>query len=339
MTASSWFSFNLNDFSFSFLSILFEGVPFLLAGTLISGFIDAFLPSQRLDKLLPKRAGLAILLGGLLGLIFPMCECGVIPVIRRMIRKGLPVAPAMTYLLAAPIVNPVVALSTYAAFRGQDPATVLAFRLALGFGIACVAGAIVLGLPKEKILTAELVATARPVRKPLMQLAVSGSGLASNETPDDNFPDPSALEKAISAEKPSVGQKLLAALRTACGDFLDVAFYLVLGAAITAVFNTAVSREQVILPLASNVWFATYALTALAGLLSLCSTSDAFVAANFVAFPLAAKLAFMVFGPMMDLKLLFLYSLVFRKRFTVALAVALFVGIGLLCVHLASFIQ
>lgn len=331
----SWFSFNLSDFSFSFLSILFEGVPFLLAGTLLSGIIDAFLPPQRLDKLFPRRAGMAILMGGLLGLVFPMCECGVIPIIRRMIRKGLPLAPAVTYLLAAPIVNPIVGLSTYAAFRGQDPATVLAFRLALGFGIACATGAIVLRMPKEKILSQELVAVASPVRKPRMQLAVSRSGPEL----DDNFPDPSALDDVISGEKPSFGQKLLAALRTACGDFLDVAFYLVLGAAITAVFNTAVSREQVILPLASNVWFATYALTALAGLLSLCSTSDAFIAANFVAFPLAAKLAFMVFGPMMDLKLLFLYNLVFRKRFTVALALSLFVGIGLLCVHLASFIQ
>lgn len=335
----SWFSFNLSDFSFSFLSILFEGVPFLLAGTLLSGIIDAFLPPQRLDKLFPRRAGMAILMGGLLGLVFPMCECGVIPIIRRMIRKGLPLAPAVTYLLAAPIVNPIVGLSTYAAFRGQDPATVLAFRLALGFGIACATGAIVLRMPKAKILSQELVAGAGPVRKPRMQLAVSRSGPELSDTLDDNFPDPSALDDVISDEKPSFGQKLLAALRTACGDFLDVAFYLVLGAAITAVFNTAVSREQVILPLASNVWLATYALTALAGLLSLCSTSDAFIAANFVAFPLAAKLAFMVFGPMMDLKLLFLYNLVFRKRFTVTLALSLFVGIGLLCVHLASFIQ
>lgn len=335
----SWFSFNLHDFSLSFLAILFEGVPFLFAGTLLSGIIDAFLPSQRLDRLLPKHAGLAILLGGFLGLIFPMCECGVIPVIRRMIRKGLPVAPAVTYLLAAPIVNPVVALSTYAAFRGQDPATVLAFRVALGFGIACMVGAVVLRLPKSKVLSEELITAASRFQKPRMQLVVSRSSPLPDETSDHPFPDPSTLNDLIYVERPTFSLKLLSALRTACGDFLDVAFYLILGASITAVFNTAVSREQVILPLASNVWFATYALTALAGLLSLCSTSDAFIAANFVAFPLAAKLAFMVFGPMMDLKLLFLYSLVFRKRFTATLAVGLFVGIGLLCVHLARYVQ
>lgn len=133
-------------------------MPFLFLGTLLSGIVVAFLPSKALDRLLLKSADPAILCGGLLDIIFPMCECGVIPVIRRMIRKGMPVAPAVTYLLAAPIVNPVVALSTWAAFRGQEPATVLAFRMALGLGIASVVGAMVLRLSKSAILIPGLLA-------------------------------------------------------------------------------------------------------------------------------------------------------------------------------------
>ena len=110
--------------------------------------------------------------------------------------------------------------------------------------------------------------------------------------------------------------------------------YFVFGVAVASVFSTAVNQE-VILPLALNDWLATASLMGFAALLSLCSTSDAFIAATFIAFPGVAKLAFMVFGPMMDLKLLFIYSAVFKKRFVIGLAVGLFVLIGLICVRLS----
>ncbi len=316
----SWFSFNAHDFSISFLSVLFEAVPYLFLGTLISGFIDAFLPSQALERWLPKNPALAIAAAGVLGFFLPMCECGVIPVIRRMLKKGLPIAPAVTYLLASPIINPVVALSTYAAFRGQDPATVLAFRMLLGFGVACFAGGMVLRLRKEAILLPGLLETG----------STRTTGFLAAE------PDDAATLDDLTEPKVTFGSRCLAALRTASFDFLDVAFYLVAGAMLAAVFNTAVNREQVILPLAGNLWLATYSLAGLASIISLCSTSDAFIAANFVAFPLAAKLAFMVLGPMMDVKLFLMYGLVFRKQFTVVMAASLFVGIGLLCIFLAQ---
>lgn len=318
----SWFSFNPHDFSISFLSILFEGVPYLFLGTLLSGLIDAFLPAQALERWLPKNAALAIGVAGILGFFLPMCECGVIPVIRRMLKKGLPIGPAVTYLLASPIINPVVALSTYAAFRGQEPATVLAFRMILGFLIACTFGAIVLRLPKKNILLPSLLEPESKTRQPNLFAAM----------PDDN----ATLENLSDTARPSVRSRLLAALRTASFDFLDVAFYLIIGAMLAALFNTAINREQVIQPLAANLWLATYSLESLAAVLSLCSTSDAFIAANFVAFPLAAKLAFLVLGPMMDVKLFFMYGLVFRKKFTIAMAASLFIGIGLLCIFLAK---
>ena len=107
----------LPDFSYLFLSILVEGAPFILLGTIISGFIDVYLPSGTMDRLLPRNRGLAVLMSGLLGIIFPVCECAVVPVIRRLVKKGLPPACAITYMLAAPIVNPVTFLSTYSAFK------------------------------------------------------------------------------------------------------------------------------------------------------------------------------------------------------------------------------
>jgi len=323
----NWFTFNLQDFSVAFLSILFEGVPFMFIGTLISGIIDAFVPSETMTKYLPRNPLAAIALSGVLGVAFPMCECGVVPVIRRMIRKGLPVSCALTYLLAAPIVNPIVAISTFAAFRGQQPGLTMSMRLAMGFGVALVCGLLVHRLPLSKVLNRVML------NSPAKRRLSLGSRLSTATQANEDSLD-SLLDEPL--PKKSFWKKMLSAVRCASFDFLDVGFYLVIGAAIASVFNTAVHREA-ILPLAQNSALATGSMMILALLLSLCSTSDAFIAASFVTFPFAAKLAFMVFGPMMDVKLLFMYGLVFRKRFTLAFAFGLFLLIGMLCLGLGYF--
>src|SRR5436189_6160206 len=114
-----WFKFNFNDIAFAFLSVVFEGIPFLLLGSLISGFVDVFVSSERITKMLPKNPVAAVCVSGLLGLIFPMCECGSVVIIRRFIKKGVPLSCATTYMLAAPIVSPIVAFSTWQAFSGS----------------------------------------------------------------------------------------------------------------------------------------------------------------------------------------------------------------------------
>src|SRR5687767_2248093 len=109
---------NLEAFSFALLSILFEGIPFLLLGSIISGIVDVFVSTERVTKLMPKSAVGSIFVAGLMGIVFPICECGSVVVVRRFIRKGLPVACAVAYMLAAPIVSPIVAISTFKAFSG-----------------------------------------------------------------------------------------------------------------------------------------------------------------------------------------------------------------------------
>jgi uncharacterized protein len=121
----------------------------------------------------------------------------------------------------------------------------------------------------------------------------------------------------------------------ASDDFLETAFYFTIGAAIAATFNTAVD-QHLILPIASNTNLSVIAMMALSGILTLCSTSDAFIAATFVTFPMVARLAFLVFGPMFDLKLIFLYSVLFRKRFVIALGVGLLLLVGLLCEYIVT---
>src|SRR4029453_982765 len=113
-----WFNVNFHDFAVAFLSVLFEGIPFLLLGSIISGFVDVFVSSERVARLLPRNPTAAVFLSGLLGLGFPICECGSVIIIRRFLRKGLPLSCAVAYMLGAPIVSPIVALSTWQAFGG-----------------------------------------------------------------------------------------------------------------------------------------------------------------------------------------------------------------------------
>src|SRR4029453_13009308 len=98
----AWFNFQFQDFALAFLSVLLEGIPFLLLGSIISGVVDVFVSSERMGRLLRRNSVAAILISGLLGVVFPMCECGSVIVIRRFIKKGLPLASAVSYMLAAP---------------------------------------------------------------------------------------------------------------------------------------------------------------------------------------------------------------------------------------------
>jgi uncharacterized membrane protein YraQ (UPF0718 family) len=294
----SWFTFTWQNFLYSFLALAFEGLPFVLVGSLISGAIAAFIPSKIITGILPKNGVLATLASGLLGLCFPVCECGIVPIIRRLINKGLPVSCGVTFMLASPIVNPIVAFSTFAAFRGQAPWLNMTIRLVLGYLVAVSAGLVVGRLDPASILRTGVARI--PSRK---RLAFSVS------------PSPDAESIGIEAS---------------FDDFIDTAIYFMIGAAVAATFNTAVD-QQIILPLSLQPTLATFSMMAMASILTLCSTSDAFIAATFVSFPMFARMAFMVFGPMFDLKLFFLYSVLFKRRFVIGLGIGLFLFIGVLC--------
>ena len=291
------------DILFAFLSIVLEGAPYLLLGTLISGFIDAYLPSNAMDRLLPKRPLFAILIAGLLGGFFPVCECAVVPVIRRLLKKGLPLSCAVTYMLSAPIINPVVVLSTLSAFKGQHPVAMTCSRLLMAYIVTVVVGLVVSRLRVDRVLRDHVLAPG---------------------------------ESDHSHAHGSHDQRVLHALRVARIDFLETALYFVIGVLITSVFNTRLvilpQAQDTIALLQKNDWLAIPGLMVLAFVLSLCSTTDAFIAASLAGFSWVARLAFLVFGPMADLKLIFLYSSVFRKAFVARLIIGLFLLIFLLSI-------
>jgi uncharacterized membrane protein YraQ (UPF0718 family) len=313
------------DFALAFLSILFEGVPFIVLGTLISGFIDIYLPAGAMDRFLPRNKFLAVLTAALLGAVFPVCECAVVPVIRRLVKKGLPVSCALTYMLAAPIVNPITALSTWKAFQGQGAAMMTCSRLLLGFLIAAGVGLIVSRMPLASVLKAKLLED--------MQKDEPTQPHHHHHEHDHDHSccghDHGDHEHHHHHHKPAEDGRMVAAFRSAMKDFVDVAVYFAIGVSITALFNTGIAPGAAWLDsLAKNPAGAPAALMGLAFILSLCSTSDAFIAATLDKFSWGAKLAFLTFGPMMDVKLLFLYQTVLRKRFIALLALGLFLSIG-----------
>jgi uncharacterized membrane protein YraQ (UPF0718 family) len=311
-----WFQFNAGDVAVSFLSVLLEGIPFLLLGSLISGLVDAFVSPEQLARVLPKNRFAAVAASGLLGLVFPMCECGSVVVIRRFLRKGLPVGCAITYMLGAPILSPIVALSTWAAFRDQDALQMTALRMACGFAIAVAAGLLFDRLSPSSVLQEGILGNSTPsANQPRTGLRIAAPGDAVSES-SDGIATTGRLWRAIYA---------------AATDFLDVAVFFVIGAGITSVLGTAIQRSA-LEPLAASPLLSIVALMAMAAALALCSTTDAFIAAtSFPAFSPMAKLAFLLFGPMVDLKLFWLYGLLFRRKTVVFLCLGLFVLIGLLC--------
>lgn len=307
------------DFALAFLSILFEGAPFILLGTLVSGFIDVYLPAGTMDRFLPKNRKLAVVVAGLLGAVFPVCECAVVPVIRRLVKKGLPVSCALTYMLAAPIVNPITALSTWKAFQGQSPLLMTSSRLLLGFIIAVAVGLIVSRLPLAAVLREKILADPNKDSPPQAEAD-------DNPSHDDCCHDHGCCGHDHDS---APGNRIVAAFRSAMKDFVDVAVYFAIGVSITALFNTGIAPGAVWLDsLTGSMVGAPAALMVLAFILSLCSTSDAFIAATLDKFAWGAKLAFLTFGPMMDVKLIFLYQTVMRKKFIALLGIGLFLAIG-----------
>lgn len=313
----------IRDFSFAYLSILFEGAPFILVGAMISGMLDIFLPTGMMEKILPKRRVPAVFVAGLLGLFLPICECAVVPVIRRLVQKGLPVSCGLTYMLAAPVLNPITALSTWHAFQGQEPWVMVMARLGLAYVLAIAVGLVTSRFPIGKILTPKLVES---IRRAVVAKPPGFDPMAVNFKPG---------LAVVKKESANTDVRVVAALRSGLRDFVDVGIYFSLGVAITALFNTGIAPgADGINRLAGGLVSGPAAMMLLAFLLSLCSTSDAFIAATLHHFSFAAKLAFLTFGPLMDLKLIFLYRTVFRSRLIVVLAAGLFLAILLVTVIL-----
>ncbi len=304
-----------------FASIVYEALPFVVLGVVIAGLLEEFVPQQAITKVIPSSKPLAIALGALLGIVFPMCECGIIVVMKRLLRKGLPLSVCVAYMLAGPVINVVVMLSTFVAFNPPDPRDyilggpwfVVALRVGLSYVVAVVTALVVEFLTRDA---------------PLKYLHPSVTKGLTN----------APLDEAAQANR-TWRDSLDNITKTALHDFIDIMAFLILGAILAAVGRYILSQSDV------NRYQALFTeypalpiliMMAMAVLFCLCSEADAFVAANFpVYWPAASKLSFLVLGPMLDIKLYLMYTRVFRPRliFTIMVTVVVQVFFYSLLVH------
>ena len=296
----------VRTFALVFGSIVLEALPFMLVGSLIGGLIEVFVSRERLTRHLPRGPLALTCAAALLGLVLPVCECAVVPVVRRLTRKGLPLSAAVAYLLGGPIVNPIVGASTFLAYAGDW--RIVALRLGAGYAIAVGVG----------WLMGRLFA-----RRPALLHAESKEHAhAAGCCCGHDHGHAHGHGGRFSA-------RLGAALRHASDDFTAVAHYLILGAAIAAFAQTVVERRAV-LELAAIPFLPAAAMMALAILLNLCSEADAFIGASFRGLvPVHAQMAFLLTGPMFDLKLLLMYRTLFTRRAIAALSVLILLAVSL----------
>jgi uncharacterized protein len=275
-------------FATIFMGIFVEAVPFLLAGSLVSGLLEIFVGKNLLERLIPRHPVPAAFVGSLLGFVFPVCECGVVPVTRRLYQKGMPLTVGVSFLLAAPVINPIVLLSTVAVF-GWGP--MVYGRFAFTIIIATLIGLVFMIARPRDVLVPE------SVEMPALQLQAAGSG---------SLPAP--------ARPGSIAGRLWDAIGVAGDDFLDMVRFLILGCMLAATMQTFLP-QSVLLQLGEGPVVSVIVMQVLAFILSVCSTVDAFLALSFAGtFTVGSILAFLTFGPMVDTKSALMFLGIFRRR-------------------------
>jgi uncharacterized membrane protein YraQ (UPF0718 family) len=265
-----------------------QSLPFVLIGVFASAFVQQHLSEQAVARWLPRKRLPVVLLSSVLGFVAPVCDCGVIPLGRRLAAKGVPVYAVTTIILAAPVVNPVVLLSTAFAFQGNW--TIVGLRLAMTLSVA-----IAVGLAASVLFPGA------------QSLAPAGAPIHGG-----SVDAPAAVEAT----------GIVGLVLGATAEFFDVIFFIILGALFTAATQTLVPRGD-LASVGAHPSLSILTLMPVATLLSICSEADAFVARAFATtFSVGAILAFMTIGQIVDLRNGFLLFRTLGMRLT-ALIVAL----------------
>ena len=308
-----------------FISLLVEAIPFLLLGVLLSSSLLLLVDEQNLSDKLPKNPFLAALVGSCIGFLFPVCECGNVPVARRLLLKGVSPAVAIAFLLAAPTINPVVIWSTWVAFNGQPQIVIL--RVVFSLTIAVVIGCL-FGWQKDAttLLQPRLVkrlrftnaqqpgyqlSASKAVKKPaLLQSGTFFLGELESATAIENASE----KQVLAADAKSSKRQWHKFLNNVTQELQELGGMLVIGSAIAATIQVFVPRE-IVFNLGQNDISSILAMMVLAAIVSICSTVDAFFALSFVStFTSGSILAFLVFGPTIDIKALGLMLTIFKPK-------------------------
>lgn len=291
----------IKNISIIFLSIFLETLPFLLLGSLISSIIEEFISEEKIVKWIPKNIFLGSIFGIILGFFLPACDCAVIPVTKRLIKKKVPINVAISFMLSSPIINPVVLFSTYYAFSKVD-IKIFYVRTILGIILSLIIG-IIMGIifRKKDVLKEE-----------------------------DNMHEKSCScnichNHAHNIKEEDTKMKIKHILIHTAKDMFDVLKYLIIGALIVSAFQIFMPKD-VILFFANHKIVSVLVLMIFAYVISLCSTSDSFLGKNLMqSFGPTSVVAYLVLGPMIDIKNTIVLLGNFKKKFTIYLISLIFI--------------
>lgn len=274
-----------------FLSIVIEALPFVLLGCLISGALQVFLTPERVTKILPKNKLASIAMRCGLGVFFPSCECGIVPIVNQFVKKDVPVYTAFAFMLTAPIVNPIVIFSTFIAFGNSAK---FAFLRVLGsLLVAMVVGVWLAYFSKQEILKTQLIT-------------------ASEDTHQGHH---HGHAHDTGSEKRKWFHQIRHLLQHSIDEFFDTGRYLIIGGLIAAAMQTYLPTGMM-LTLGSTKFLAVLVMLVLALTMSLCSEADAFIGSSLLSlFGAGPVVGFLVFGPMVDIKNLLMMKRYFTGRF------------------------
>lgn len=284
----------LEGFTIIFLSTILEAIPFVMIGAFISSIIQIFVSEETIAKIIPKNRYIGLVVASLMGIVFPVCECAIVPIVRRLIKKGVPIHLGITFMLAVPIVNPVVLASTYYAFSNQI--YIVFLRGFLGWTSAMLIGHVVGILQDGK----------NPFKKQIhnkdsQDCHHSSCGCGHEHSHHDN--------------KNTVFSKLNNIIDHASLELYDVGKLLIIGAFLSAISQIFVPREW-ILSVGRGQASSIVMMMILAFVLSLCSEADAFIAKTFLGqFTTGSIVGFLILGPMLDIKNIIMLSGSFKPKF------------------------
>ncbi|MGM9933738.1 permease [uncultured Clostridium sp.] len=295
----------IGDFATIFTSIILDAFPFIIIGSFVSAFIQIFVSQDIIERFIPRSTALGYIAAGLIGLIFPVCECAIVPITRRLISKGVPVGLGVTFMLSVPIVNPVVIMSTYYAF--YDVKSMVFVRTIGGFACAVIIGMIMEALCRED-----------------MNIISGNADFESMCNCGCSMP----MEEGKS--------KIISLIEHTNRELLEIARYLILGAFLSGIFQVVASHKGFEY-ISENKVLVIVFMMFLGFALSLCSEADAFVGKTFYStYSFSSIAAFLLIGPMLDLKNLMMLSGGFKKEFVSKLS---FVTLGIVFIVSCIFMM
>lgn len=316
-----------------FTGILLQALPFILFGSLLSSALHIFIPQAVIIKVFPQKYGIGFLTALLAGLFFPVCECASVPLMRGLIKKGVAMPIAVTFMLASPIINPVSIASTFYAFP-QQPFIAL-YRVYFGLLIAFAVGLLLLLYPESSYLKEEFSIHRSGDNQAAQTAPTAGRPLLFSPREKRSLLYIGATQTQQTGNgTPAAAEKLSALLLHTGSELFTAGPFLIIGAFITALIRTAV--PQAVFGADSSSAAGSLALMMLfAFLFSACSSSDAFIVRGFLnRFPIGSIVGFLVYGPMMDIKNLFMLLSLFKRRFVIELTLIItaanFIGLSFL---------